>query len=839
MVMARDRSIEALRAFGVVSGLAGHSALPYLVGHMPGLVWSIQDGARSVACDFIWWWARCAQAQTFFFIAGFVAGRIRRSKSLRAFLKARAFRLGVPFLAAVVFVLPCVAAVWAIGWMASGRATWPEVWAWNFADPEIQANRLGPAHLWFLEDLLIVTGVFGFVGVPDIAREERWMRRVRVLAPTLAVLGAIMLAARPLILFEHRNSFVPDPLRIAYMATFFSGGVWLDAMFPGSSVHRFRVSTAVLLLGGAALAVAAVTTLAFEAPLHGINALAAGVAANAAGWLSIAGALAVASQPSVANSTITMRIAAAAYPIYLMHLPIVGAAHGLLASLPWSAAAKTSTAFAFVAVASWVISVAARPALTAADRARSALAGVRPAVWTTAAITFGVALRVVHYLRNPDVWHDEAALLVNVVERGYGRLLDPLTFHEAAPPLFLFAERWIALHFGDAEWTLRLVPLVASCAALVVFLPLARTVRTALVPVAVLLVASSNQLVGHSVEAKPYAVDVLVAAAVGSAFVATRAWSAARRAYLFAAAAPLVVWASYPGVFMIGGITCGLVPAVRREKRVAGWAGLAMLTIVIAVSVGLLLAIPVRAQRSPEIVAAWRDTFPAALTPGSLLVWLARAALGITDYCFRPIGGVLLVPISIGTWALSRRGDGPFMAMLFGPVVFAAVAGATQQYPFAGARVTMFMLPALSVLAAEGLAVLLASVRDRTPLAAAAIGAISILPPLLLAGREVLHPWQRPGAAAATAYVLAALQPGDLVASGAWEYRYYFRGIGTAFVRLDEQPWPRPTRRLWYVVNGATSERVRAAERSAVGAGYRVVDTMAWRDVSVVELSPP
>ena len=837
MVTGRDRSIDALRAFAVVAGLALHSAIPYMAGHVPGLIWSIQDGARSVACDFVFWWGRCAQVETFFFIAGFAAIRMRRTQSRRAFLEARVRRLGVPLLAAVMFVLPLVAAIWAIGWTASGRATWAEISAWSFADAEIQTNRLGPVHLWFLEDLLIITGVFGCVRMPDGARHGGWTPRVRALAPMLPVVGAVILAAHPAILFEQRNSFVPDPLRIAYMATFFASGVWFDTMFAGASARRFRGPAAALLLGGAALSAAAVTALSFNAPFHGIDRLAIAVAASAAGWLSIAGALAVASQPAVANSTIVARIAAAAYPIYVLHVPIVAGAQLVLASMPWNAAAKASMACAFVIVASWIIAVAAEPARIATTRVRIAVAGMRPVVWTTAAIALGVVLRLVHYLRNPDVWHDEAALLVNVVERGYSRLLDPLTFHEAAPPLFLFAERWIAVHFGDAELTLRLLPLVASCAALVVFLPLARTVRAALVPVAVLLVASSNQLIGHSVEAKPRSTSW------SRPLSAPRSWRRARgrprggrscsrqrRRWL---------WGELSGRLR------------RRRNRLRPASGRAART----ACRGMGRSGTTGDRHRGERRVAPGDSYPSAALVGDLcrlarrvshpahtgsaLVWLARSAVGIADYCYRPIGGVLLVPIAIGARVLVRRGDRALAAMLLAPIAFAALAGATRQYPFTGARVMMFALPALSVLAAEGLGALLESLGERMPLATATIVGIAVLPPLALAGRDVMRPWLRPETAAATAYVLAARRPGDLVASGAWEYRYYLRGLGTAFVRLDEQPWPRPTHRLWYVVNGATSDRMHAADQATAGGGYRVVGTKAWRDVSVVELSPP
>src|SRR5438552_759946 len=77
-------------------------------------------------------------------------------------------------------------------------------------------------------------------------------------------------------------------------------------------------------------------------------------------------------------------------------------------------------------------------------------------------IAAGLGLRTFHFVRDPSMWHDEAALVLNVLQSGFGELLGPLRFAEAAPPLFLWAERAVSLVFGDGTFALRLVPFVAS-----------------------------------------------------------------------------------------------------------------------------------------------------------------------------------------------------------------------------------------------------------------------------------------------------------------------------------------------------------------------------------------
>ena len=74
-------------------------------------------------------------------------------------------------------------------------------------------------------------------------------------------------------------------------------------------------------------------------------------------------------------------------------------------------------------------------------------------------------------------------------------------------------------------YALRLIPFLASCLALVLFASLCRRVldpRAA--ALAVGLFAVSDRLLFHACEAKPYAVDVLVAVVAAWWFVRTEGW---------------------------------------------------------------------------------------------------------------------------------------------------------------------------------------------------------------------------------------------------------------------------------------------------------------------------
>src|SRR5439155_6123594 len=110
-------------------------------------------------------------------------------------------------------------------------------------------------------------------------------------------------------------------------------------------------------------------------------------------------------------------------------------------------------------------------------------------------IATGIGLRTFHFVRDPSMWHDEAALVLNVLQKGFGDLLGPLRFAEAGPPLFLWAYRAVSLVFGDGTFALRLVPFVASCLAVVLVARIGRAIGgTTLAVWATVLVAVSDRL---------------------------------------------------------------------------------------------------------------------------------------------------------------------------------------------------------------------------------------------------------------------------------------------------------------------------------------------------------
>ena len=100
----------------------------------------------------------------------------------------------------------------------------------------------------------------------------------------------------------------------------------------------------------------------------------------------------------------------------------------------------------------------------------------------------GVLIRVVQYASNRSLWFDEVAIGLNLLDRSYLDLLNALDHNQAAPPLFLWAEKFFLETFGSSEYSLRLFPLIGGLLSLWLFYRFTqRWAETWVRPIAILL----------------------------------------------------------------------------------------------------------------------------------------------------------------------------------------------------------------------------------------------------------------------------------------------------------------------------------------------------------------
>jgi hypothetical protein len=497
--------------------------------------------------------------------------------------------------------------------------------------------------------------------------------------------------------------------------------------------------------------------------------------------------------------------------------------------------------------------------------------------WTACLVVLGLGLRLYHYLRDPSMWHDEAALTLNVLHKGFAGLLGPLSFAEAAPPLFLWLEKFGTLILGDGTYALRLVPFLASCAALLLLVPVARRLlHPAAVPWAVLLFACSDSLLWHACEAKPYAVEVLCAVALLALHGGTQTWPLTRRLLACTLLAPVFIFLAYPGCFLCGGLLVAVLPAVGRSRRPAVWCSYGLLTLVIAGAFTALLLGPVHAQRCEAMTSCWVDHFPPLDRPWKVPVWVAASTCEVVRYCCRPTGQVLAALAVAGAILLWRRGQRSWVALLTVPVGLAVVASFLHAYPFGGTRVLAYATPAVVLVIAEGAAFLMAWLRQRAPLepddfrlspgtenhvalpggairgtdfgavipwsnlAGLAVAAVLLAPAACTAYRVVV-PWDRADCQGAAAYVLAHRRPGEGVVANHWEYRYYFRHLGPSLKDYQEMVAApgQAGNRLWLVTSGDSADQRRFFAQYLPPGDWRPLEEREFARTTVFLLQRP
>jgi hypothetical protein len=460
----------------------------------------------------------------------------------------------------------------------------------------------------------------------------------------------------------------------------------------------------------------------------------------------------------------------------------------------------------------------------------------RTAFLTAALVFLGLGLRAYHYLRCPEIWHDEAAMAVNVLDRGFLELLGPLRFHEAGPPLFLWLEKAVTLALGDGLYSLRLLPFLASCAALLLMVPLSRRLLPPSArPWALLLFACSEQLAWHACEAKSYAFDVL--AAVVLLYVFCREELPLRRRLLWAMMlAPVLLLISYPACFLYGGLLVAAFPFVWREKRDLGRVYLGLTATVGATFLCVLLG-PVHAQHDQTILSCWQNAFPDWGHPWTVPIWTVVSTSEVFRYCFKPLGQPLALFAIGGTVVLWRAGRGDRVVLMTLPIGLALLAALLLRYPYGGFRIMVYALPGLAVLIAAALPPSFAWLRDRLPLGRLALTAL-LLAPLFISLYRVVEPWERPEAAAAMAFVDAHRLPGDLVLGNDGIHIYHGRRLGRAFWWTAD-PYPEPGKRLWILFTDLHSHAVRVHGACVVPqhGSWKVVQTKEFHFTSVVLLT--
>ena len=127
-------------------------------------------------------------------------------------------------------------------------------------------------------------------------------------------------------------------------------------------------------------------------------------------------------------------------------------------------------------------------------------------------ITLAFLQSLALFLNCRSLWLDEAMIALNIIDRSYQELTAPLSYNQAAPVLFLWAEKITARLFGYSEYGLRLFPLLCYWLNIFLFYKLIKRIFVS-GPVLVFLLSLfcfNYWLLSYALNVKQYTTDVTV-----------------------------------------------------------------------------------------------------------------------------------------------------------------------------------------------------------------------------------------------------------------------------------------------------------------------------------------
>lgn len=323
-------------------------------------------------------------------------------------------------------------------------------------------------------------------------------------------------------------------------------------------------------------------------------------------------------------------------------------------------------------------------------------------------ILLGIILRLSQYLFNRSLWLDEAYLSLNIINKSFSELFQPLDYWQRAPTGFLLLEKTLVELFGSSEYVLRLLPLICGIVSLILFYKVAeRYIQGKSLPIALAFFAISGSLIYYSAEVKQYSIDVAVALllyliTLHVQEIEFKTW----RTVLYAIICALSIWFSFAAVFVLVGIglTITLTYVARKQWHLVTRSSI--ICLIWSLSIVGFYFLSVANADNIDVVKYWSEEknsfmpFP-PLSP-SELKWFFDTFIAIFKNPLNfSLPGLAAFTFILGviTKYINKKGD-VFILLL--PVIIALLTSGLRMYPFSG-RLLLFTVPVFLIFIAEGI----------------------------------------------------------------------------------------------------------------------------------------
>jgi hypothetical protein len=373
------------------------------------------------------------------------------------------------------------------------------------------------------------------------------------------------------------------------------------------------------------------------------------------------------------------------------------------------------------------------------------------------------------YLANRSLWHDEALLALELIDRN--SLLEPFQRGQAVPVGFAALTSAAIYLFGSAsEHALRLWSVVAAVfVPPAVYLAARQVVSRWPAILATAIVATAPSLLYFSSEFKPYALDVFFSAAIlAAAGQHLRTGCRARTLWMFTALSAVAVWVSYPSIIVIAAACLAMVSWSRGRQ----WSGIRPLALAIAaVGVSFVGAYAISRRLVADVSdlqTYWNGSF-LPLPPRSfndLVVWLSRALALFSEPFTAPINDgdaatqatLLVLALWFGGVVCAWCRDRWSAILLATPLAATLAIAALHLYPASG-RLILFLLPVVAI----GTSAAVEALTARALWAALFTSVLLLVLPTLSFLQMARHPSGREDVRGALAALDRQVQRGDVV----------------------------------------------------------------------------
>ena len=350
-------------------------------------------------------------------------------------------------------------------------------------------------------------------------------------------------------------------------------------------------------------------------------------------------------------------------------------------------------------------------------------------------LALGIAVRLVQYFSDRSLWFDEAAVALNLLERNYSQLLGALNYNQAAPPLFLWIEKFSLETLGNNEYALRLYPLLGGLLSLIVFYRFTRAFAVGWArPIAIFLFSVLGYIIYFAGELKPYSWDVTLGLLLFGAIASIATFRPSfRRVFGVGILGVISIWLSFPSILVMAGVEAtNLIKLKLWRASRADWRAFLLRRLplyaawLISLS-GLYFGVISQTLAETDLSASWANRYPAS--PFDLL-WLIDS---FGRFFHHPLGflspadGLAMAVFVVGFGHLYRTQKWR-LAYLSSPFIVTVLAAYLHEYPFRD-RLILFLVPYALIVLAEGIALLIRRWR-RPPQALGIIGlalAVSLL----------------------------------------------------------------------------------------------------------------